>query len=286
MQRSATAASVVFLLLVGAASFALVTTASPPHFDVQGRTLSANDTFTAGGQQYTVTNIQAPSSSGGGGGHGGGGGTSYQATIEWTNQSFQYTESWSNNSTVSFGNQNWTVLTGNGTPQGQFALREVVNQSQVLANDPNASNETVTYRGEPHVVVTRNGSEELVPASEYFPDPRTRRFSNGSTFDYNGNRTTVTAVTNSSVSVQWTAPSTQSVNVGQQANVTLGDQTYFAYFESGNSVTLSRNFDQLNQFNQETAQYNDFKRGLWGVVIVSGVVVILLLGMAFLPSRY
>lgn len=286
MQRRAGAAFVVFFLLVGAASLALVTTASTPEFDVQGQELKQGDSFKADGQTYNVESVSKSEGGGGGHGGGGGGGVTYEAVFNWTNQSFQYTESWSNNSSVSLGQNNWTVLTSEGGNKS-FVLREEINRQKILKNDPNAADEMVTYEGKPHVVVTKNGSEDLVPASEYFPDPKTRQFSKGDTFRYNGNKTTVTAVENTSASVQWTAPKTQTASVGQQGNVTLGDQTYFAHFEeSGKTVVLSQNFDKLQQFNQETTTFHHMQSGLWGVSILSAVLVIVVLGMAFLPSRY
>lgn len=286
MQRRAGAAFVVFFLLVGAASLALVTTASSPEFQVNGQELQAGDSFKAGGQTYNVESIEAKEG-GGGGGHGGGGGgeTTYTATFNWTNESFQYTESWGNNSTVDLGSKSWVVLTSEGG-QKSFVLEEKINRTKILKNDKNAADEMVTYKGEPHVVITKNGSEELVPASEYFPDPKTRTISQGGTLNYKGNQTTVSEVTNESASVQWTAPKTETAEASQKGNVTLGDTTYFAYMESGEKVVLSQDFEKLNQFEEDTSQFHHLENGLWGVTILSGVLVIMLLGMAFMPSRY
>lgn len=287
MQRRAGAAFVVFFLLVGAASLALVTTASPPKFDVDGQQLQQGDSFEVDGQTYNVESVSASEGGGDEGGHGGGGGaeTTYEAVFNWTNESYQYTESWSNNSTVTVGDNEWTVLTNEGG-DGSFVLRQDVNESQILQNDPNAANETVTYEGEPHVVVTRNGTEELVPASEYFPDPETRQLSTGDQFDYAGNQTTVANVSNTSVEVRWTGPNTMTESVSQQGNVTLGETTFFAHFEDGETVVLSQNFQQLNEYNAETSQFHEMESGLWGVSILSGLLVVTILAMAFMPSRY
>lgn len=287
MQRRAGAAFVVFFLLVGAASLALVTTASPPEFDVDGQQLEQGDSFEVDGQTYNVESVSASEGGGGDDGHGGGGGgeTTYEAVFNWTNESYQHTESWENNSTVTVDDTEWTVLVNEGG-NGSFVLREDVNETQILQNDPDAGNETVTYEDEPHVVVTRNGSEELVPASEYFPDPETRQLSTDDQFDYNGNQTTVTAVTNTSAEVQWTAPKTQTTSATQQGNVTLGDTTFFAHFESEDGVVISQDFQQLERFNEEESQFHEMQNGLWGVAILSATLVVLVLGMAFLPSRY
>lgn len=290
MQRRAGAAFVVFFLLVGAASLGLVVTAESPELEASGQTYQQGDTFTVSGTEYTVSKVEKSESGGGGGhggGHGGGGGSvSYEAVFEWTNDSFQYTESWGNNSTVSYDGKQWRVLVGDGDDPTTFTLEEDIDESAILADDPNAADEMVTHEGEQHVVVTENGTEKLVPASEYFPAPETREFAEGETFDYDGNETTVESVSTSGASLTWTAPKVESVSAGQKGNVTLGDQTYFLYFESGDEVLLSSDFAGLNQYEQASTEHHHHKNGLWGVTILSGTTAILLLGMAYMPSRY
>jgi len=89
--------------------------------------------------------------------------------------------------------------------------------------------------------------------------------------------------------IEWNNQSqdgTQSASVSQHGNVTLGDQTFFAHFESGDSVYLSADFAELRQYNYDSAQYHEHTNGLWGVTILSGVSAVLLIGMAYMPSRY
>lgn len=89
--------------------------------------------------------------------------------------------------------------------------------------------------------------------------------------------------------IEWNNESqngTQSASVSQHGNVTLGGQTFFAHFESGDSVYLSSDFSELRQYNHETAQYHEHTNGLWGITILSGISAILLIGMAYMPSRY
>lgn len=75
MQRRAAAVSVAFFLVVSAASYALIATAEEPTVDFEDPeySLQEGDSFTAGGQEYTVTAIEATVESGDDG-HGGGGG--------------------------------------------------------------------------------------------------------------------------------------------------------------------------------------------------------------------
>lgn len=139
----------------------------------------------------------------------------------------------------------------------------------------------------------------LVTASEA-PDPDLEgdnAFQQGDRFSYAGQTYTVASVdsteedgeTSYEATLEWNNQSedgTQSTTVSQHGNVTLGDDTFFAHFESGDEVIISADFAELRQYNFETAQYGTHTNGLWGVTILSGVVAILLFGMAYLPSRY
>lgn len=285
MQRRAVAVFVTLLLVAGSLSLGLVVTAESPHLDAEGRELQAGDSFTVGGQQYTVTAVEVSESSGGGG-HGGGGGTTYEATFEWRVQDGDYIQTWENNSTVEFDGQTWRVLTAEGDNPETFTLRQQLDEQAILAEDPDASNETVMHEGEEHVVVTENGSERLVPADEYFPEPETREYSEGDTFEYQGNETTVDGVSTSAVELHWTAPETYSATAGQFSNVTLSNQTFFVYFQSDSTILLSSDFQALNAYNQATQTYHHHTNGLWGVTILSGITAVLLVGMAYMPSRY
>lgn len=285
MQRRAVAVFVAFFLVVGSLSLALVVTAESPHLDAEGRELRAGDSFTVGEQEYTVTSVDV-SESEGGGGHGGGGGTTYETVFEWTVQGSDYSQSWENNSTVEFDNQTWRVLTGDGDDPTTFTLEQQLDKQAILAEDPDASNETVMYEGEEHVVITENGSERLVPADEYFPEPETREYSEGDTFDYNGNETSVDTVSQSAAELSWTAPRTMSTSAGQRANVTFSEQTFFVDFQDESTILLSSDFASLNEYNEAADTQQTHENGLWGVTILSGISAIFLLGMAYMPSRY
>jgi hypothetical protein len=89
--------------------------------------------------------------------------------------------------------------------------------------------------------------------------------------------------------IEWNDESmngTQSASVSQHGNVTLSGDTFFAHFDSGEEVVISADFATLRQYDFDTQQYNTHTSGLWGVTILSGVVALLLLGTAYLPSRY
>lgn len=285
MQRRAAALWVVFFLVIGAASYSLVATAEEPDLSVQGETLSENDTFTVDGQEYTVSSVGTETR--GGGGHGGGGKeTVHTATISWTVEDGTYTETWDNDSVVTFDGEEWRVVVDSGEDPSSFTLREQINRTAILRDDPDADNETVTHQGEEHVVVREDGEEKLVPADDYFPEPETREYSEGDTVDYRGNETTFADVATDGVTLEWTAPKSQETTVSEQDNVTLNGQTHFAHFPDSGTLVLSQDFDALSDWRNEVDTHHTHENGLWGVTIVSFSGAALLLILAFIPSRY
>lgn len=287
MQRRAAAIYVAFFLVLGVASYSLIATAEAPTigFENPEHSLEEGDTFSIDGQQYTATTVstevEEESSD-----HGGTTVTvTRTAAFAWTNQSALYTETWDNGSTVTYNGDQWDVVIPNASDPTSATLRESIDRAGILANDTNADNETVTRDGQAYVIVTENGSSTLVPASEYFPTPDTQQLSESQTLDYNGNQTRVD-VASDAVTLSWNAPRENSVQVGDQANVTLGGQTYLAFFETNESVVLTQDFESYRAQNDDIDQFTEQKNGLWGITIVSGLTIVFLIGMAFLPSRY
>ena len=160
MQRRAAAIFAAFFLLVGAGSYTLIATAQQPQveFDDPAYELQQNDTVELAGEQYNVSSISASAGSDGGG-------VTRSATISYVNESARYTETWDNNSTVTFDGEEWTVVVPNESDPSSATLRESIDRAGILANDTNADNETVTRNGQAYVIVTENNSSTLVPAS-------------------------------------------------------------------------------------------------------------------------
>lgn len=286
MQRRAAAIYAVFFIVIGAASYSLIATATAPTiaFPNAQHRLAANDTFTVGNEEFTVDSVSAEMTEGGI--ESGGGGMVYSASFSWVNESARYTETWENNSTVTYDSEDWRVLVPNTSDPNEFTLRSQINKTAILQNDSNADNQTVKRNGQEYVVIQRGGNATLVPADEYFPAPETRQFSEGDSVDYKGNETTFTNVSASGVVAEWTAPKKHSAEVSNEANVTLGDQTYLAYFPNEKTVVLTQNYESYNQQQNEIATFHEREDGLWGVTITSGLTVVVLLGLAYMPSRY
>jgi hypothetical protein len=289
MQRRAAAIYVAFFLVVGAASYSLIATAEAPTigFENPDHSVSQGDTFTIDGTQYNATTVETTVEESSGGGHGGGGGATIvrTAAFAWTNESALYTQTWENGSNVTLEDDEWSVVIPNASDPSSFTLRESIDRAGILANDTAADNETVTRNGQEFVIVTENGTSTLVPASEYFPTPAEREFSEGDTPTFDGNQTRID-VANDTVTLSWNAPRRNTVEVGNHANVTLGGETYLTHFRANDTVVLTQDFRSFRAQNEEIDSFHEQENGLWGVTILSGISVVFLAGLAFLPSRY
>ncbi|MFC6786779.1 hypothetical protein ACFQFH_13105 [Halobaculum halobium] len=291
MQRRAAAIYVAFFLIVGAASFSLIATASAPQlsFENPEHELSEDDPFTVDGQEYTVSDISAEMEGGDGGGHGGGGQAHLvrSGTVEWTNESARYTVEWANGSTVTYEGQDWAVATDNESET--FTLTEQIDRTAILQNDSDVENETTTVDGEEYVVERADGNEsrELIPVDEYFPEPETREYAVGDEIENVDDETVaVASVTPDAATLEYFAPRTNEISVSDEANVSVGSTTYFAYFPDNSTMVLTQEFETYNQFEEATAMQTTMTNGLWGVTILSGLSAFVLLGLAYMPSRY
>ena len=267
MQRRAAAIYVALFVLVGAASYSLIATAQQPtvEFDSPTYELAQGDQFRVDGQAYTVASV---SETGG--------------ELQYTRESATYAVTWENESTQTLDDEEWQVVIEGDAP-GEVTLREEINETAILAADPNAGEETVERNGTRYVV--RNNTR-LVPAAEYFPDPETRTYAEGDAIEYRGNTTTVEAVTADAAELTWSAPRTEAAGVDHETNVTIGEQTYFAYVSDDSTIQL---IDDYGSYQRQTAaidQFQTYRNGLWGVSIVSFLTAVFMIGFAYLPSRY
>ena len=284
MQRRAATAYVLLFLVIGAGSYGLIATAEQPEvsFDDPEHRLSAGDQFSVDGRQYTVADVRVEEE---GDGHGGTSVT-YASTLRWTNDSARYTETWAEGDTVTVDGFEGEVRVPNESDPREFSLVDPVNRTAILRDDPNADNETVTRNGEAFVVVTEEGETRLVAASTYFPAPERQTIAAGTRVDYAGNRTTVGNVTSDGVPVSWIAPRTDELSLSHESNVTLAGQQFFVYFTGDSTVVLESDYAVYDRQTEEMAQQTRITNGLWGVSILSGLTAAVLVGMAFLPSRY
>lgn len=288
MQRRAAAIYFAFFLVVGAAAYAYIgvaQTSQQPDFSLEGPTLSAEESTTIDGTEYTVTELGH--AGGGGGGHGGGGGGELVATLEWTNDSVRKSATLENGSSTTLDGTDYTVHVANESDVSTFTLREELNVSAILQNDPAVENTTATYNDTEQVVYRENGT--IRPLSEYLPEPGTREFSVGDSYQYEDTETTVAEVTPAGVTLEWTASESQSAELQEGANVTLASgQQYFAHFSDDEEHVSLVSVDQYGDYahtEQARSYFQERLNGLWGIVIISGFAAFLVLSAAYLPNR-
>jgi len=286
MQRRAAAIYVAFFIVLGAASYSVIATATAPTigFENPDHRLSEGDQFSVEDRQYTVSAISAEMEDGGG--HGGGASVTRSGQVTWTNDTARYTQTWDHNSTVTYQDETYRVLVEDADDPTAFQLVEEVNRTGILQEDPSVENETVTVNGTEYVVSQEGDDRSLTPASEYFPSPESTEYAEDDGLQYQGNATTVADVTSDGATLAWTAPQTNTVDVGNEGNVTLNGQQYFAYFPDNSTLVLESDYGVYQEQTEEIDTYHQHVNGLWGVSIVSFVTAIMLLGMAYMPSRY
>ncbi|WP_135854707.1 hypothetical protein [Halorussus salinus] len=269
MQRRAATVYGVLFLVIAAGAYSLIGVAQEPGIDLQGETYTENDTLTVGGLEYTVASI-----------------SDGEGALERVNESGRYTATWANNSTTQLDDTTYRVLIPNETDPGQFTLREEFNLSENVS--------TVTQGGTEYVVVNRSdGNRSLVPVEEYkrqqFGEPETRQFNEGQTLQLAGNQTTVSNVTAERALLTWTAPQTVSTSFAQGDNVTLGPedggQQFVAHFPENDTLQLSPTPGEYQSQVGEIDTFNERMAGLWGIVILSIITVVMLVGLAFLPNK-
>ncbi|WP_336021486.1 hypothetical protein [Halobellus salinisoli] len=268
MQRRAAAIYVALFIVIGAASYSLIATAQTPtvEFDNPEYELAQGDQFQVGDRAYTVSSVSETT-----------------GELQYTEESSEYTATWENDSTQTVDDEEWRVLVDEGEEPSGFTLEEEINETAILQEDPDASEETVEQNGTRYVVINES---ELVPADEYFPEPETRSYAEGDSFQYEGNETTVDSVTADAVQLTWTAPRTNTITAEQEVNVTLGDETYLAYFPDGSTMQLTQDFESYDRQTAEIDRVQTQTNGLWGVSILSFLTSVFMIGFAYLPSRY
>ena len=287
MQRRAVAVYVALFVLIAGGAGVLTATADSPEigFDNPDFEVSQGDQVEVDGQEYVVAEIAEVEESGGGG-HGGGGGatTSIVATIE-RNVTVEQSETWANGSTVSIGEQEWRVEISGESPS-EFTLVEVLDRQAILEGDSRADNETVQRDDGTYVVVTEDGESTLVPAEEYFPAPEERSYAVSDTLEYAGHTATVDNVTAEQAVLAWEATQTESVEITQHSTVTIGETDFVAHFPDASTMQLSSDMEEYEAQVAQIDQFQQYTSGLTRVLVLAFLSSLLLLGAAFIPSRY
>ena len=79
----------------------------------------------------------------------------------------------------------------------------------------------------------------------------------------------------------------QTTELSEGGNVTLQGQQYFAHFPDHKTVQII-SIDKYPQYKttlSEQDYFHERTNGLWGISILSGIAAVMMLGMAYLPTR-
>ncbi|WP_435362622.1 hypothetical protein [Haloarchaeobius sp. DYHT-AS-18] len=284
MQRRAAAAYVAIFLVLTVGAYAFITIAEAPEVGLENpdATLKSGDTITVDGRQYNAAEVSASESSGGG--HGGGGGVTYTAKLVWVNESATTSETWTNNTTVTYEDTTYRAFIENTSSPNEVTLRwepgdqyspQWVDGTQYIDGDlDKPDRQAVTV-------------EEFIASSDNSSiQTRTLEVS-GETMTFKGNESTVTRAPET-ITFTWTSPTENEVSFGQNANVSLNGVAYAAHFPTDDSVELKRGESAQQSLAASIETEHRFKErinGVWGVVLVGGTGLILLVAFAFLPRK-
>jgi len=281
MQRRAAAIYFVFFLVIGAGAFGLIQATEEPTVTMEGDAYTEGDTVDLGDRTWTVS---SPSSGSG--------------ELSWTNESAVITTTVDNGSEIPASDVNWE---GQTVTNGSYLLvvqtedvsdpreADFVEQRDIQAMveaDPALYNETITQNGVEKATYRANDTN--VPVEEYFPPVERHTIKEGETLVYQGNETSVDAVTNTSVELTRPGEGTDTVSLSEGENFTVDDRQYFAHFQDNSSVLLLQTDERYDEYaaqQNEIESYNDRMVGLWGVAELSLLAGILLVVTAFLPVR-
>ncbi|MFC7186399.1 hypothetical protein [Halorubrum yunnanense] len=274
----------LFVLIAGGAGVLTATADSPEiGFENPDYVVSDGETVDIEGQEYTVQ-ISEVEESGGGGHGGGGGGASLVATIE-REVTVEQSEAWANESTVQVGEQEWRVEI-TGEDPSEFTLVEVPDRQAILESDSQADNETVERDDGEYVVVTEDGESTLVPVDEYFPAPEEQSYATGDSFAYGDQTVTVDEITAGQAVLVWEATETESIEVQDEGIVTLVETDLVAHFADSSTLHLSSDIEAYEAQVAQIEQFEQYNSGLARVLVLTLLSSVLLLGAAFIPSRY
>lgn len=188
--------------------------------------------------------------------------------------------------TVSWGSS-YLVAIPNETDPTTASLIQQQNVTRLLLIDDAVEDSLGTDPGGAQYVQYRNGTQQ--PLAAYLPEPEVKSLAEGETLQYEGNETTVGNITRSAVPLEWTGSRMISVGLSEGQSVDLDAESYFVHFPDSTTVQLAPNTTETRDAYQVAQEridsYEERKAGLWGVVILSAFAAVLLLGMAYIPSK-
>jgi len=169
-------------------------------------------------------------------------------------------------------------------------LVEVRDYGALASADTELYNETTRIDGT--LYVTYRANDTNVPVEEYFGPKERHTIAENGTLNYNGNETTVAAISNESVDLAWTGTQTNTIELEEGENFTAGvsgaETQYFSFFPDNSTVKVFQTDQRFGEYRAQTDEVSDYESrmlGLWGIVDLSILAVIILLMAAYLPVR-
>jgi len=283
MQREAAAVYFALFIVLGAGAYGFIQVGvTEPTVDLGPDELGNGDTLTVDGRTYTVENVGRESTEEGEG--------PITGQLRWLNESAVGTASLENASRTTYEGETYNVSIVNRTDVSAFSLVAVQNVTAILRNDPAVENETGTIGGTRYVFFT-DGDRQ--PLAEYLPEPATvGPFDTADTFPYETDNGTVDAdiaeVTPEAVSLVWSNPTEETIQLSEARNLTLNGVPYFVHFTDADSVEVlprDRFYDEFTHQLRVQDAWGERVAGLWGIVIIALLASILLLAAAYMPVK-
>jgi len=210
-------------------------------------------------------------------------------TLPYENATATVTEVGNTSATLVWGD-NYEVVIPNGTDVSEFHAVQRFNVTERLRADPDVENQ-VYGSGDDQFVRYRNGTTQQLDA--YLPEPARTTFTEGDTLTYRAaedlsapaNETTVANITSDRVLIEWTGSRTTSQELTEGANVTLAGQTHVVHFANPSTVVITSDIGSYQDQVDKQDYYHERVNGLWGISILSGFGALMIVALAYLPTR-
>jgi hypothetical protein len=179
-----------------------------------------------------------------------------------------------------------TIDAENVTNPTEATLVEQRDLTQAVTLDPAVYDEINTVNGTQVVTFRENDSNR--PVSEYFDPVERHTIEEGGTLAYQGNETTIDAVTNETVVLTWPGTIVETIDLSEGENTSIRGTQYFAHFPDDSSVRILPTDERYSDYKasvDRSEDYDERVNGFWGIVDLSIVAVIVLVAAALLPVR-
>lgn len=277
MQRRAVALSAALFLVLAAGAYAFIGAAQSPTLDAEPvRTVPGNESFVAGGTNYSVGAV-----------------ADGETELTWVNDSSRFTQTWEHNTTVTIENATaaispatYRVLIPNASSPSEVTMREELNVSAILAADPDVEDQTLTRDGTEYVRYTNGTTVEL---ASYLPEPGEVVLVTGDPVMLDGETFQVATIGTEEVLLERFGPEDMSATLAEGENVSVAGSTYVVHFPDDQRVAFlsaDSQYGVYQDYADRVDHFNERVSGLWGIVILGSIAVILLVSLGYLPSRY